>query len=183
MYLEKTELLPAFLVLLSAVILGAAVLFLGPASWLVPTLSGLAMAGYGSYRLYRGTDSKKWSTTSGTIQAASMAEYTVAESEYSRCTYYYPEVRYSYVVGDQACSGNRVAMDVKSIWHADRQKAEQLMAQYAAGRAVTVHFKPEKPEDSVLVPGLSSYRMSHYAAIAVGGLLVAGIGYLAWAFA
>jgi Protein of unknown function (DUF3592) len=58
-----------------------------------------------------------------------------------------------------------------------RAQAEALEEQYAVGTAVSVHYDPDRPAKSVLIPGMASG--GPWWAIALGALLiVSGVGFV-----
>lgn len=156
--------------------IAGAVLLLHGSSWMVLIVVGGALAGYGAVRLVQTLGSRNWRKTTGTIDSAEIGEYSLSESQYRRQTYYYPIIVFSFQLGARQIQSRNAAADLRSHWSPDKAEIESAMKQYEAGNTVTVYVNPRRPSHSVLWPGLSRYRRSHYLAILVGGILLFLVG-------
>ena len=87
-------------------------------------------------------------TTEGVIVSTKLEQHSDSEG-----TSYTPVVEFRYSVGRQEHVGRRINYS----WIAtSSQAARQVIEQYPAGRRVTVHYDPRRPDDSLLEPGLHS---------------------------
>ena len=170
-------------VLFAAAVVGGAVVLLKSDSWILLILVGFTFAGFGSFKLYQTVRTKSWNKATGEIKSVDLGKFSVAETEYFRSTYYYPEVTFSYDVQGRRFESNTIAADIKSHWSKNRAEVESILARYAPGVTTTVYYNPGSPHESVILPGLSRYRISHYSAIIVGGILVALVGYMVGVYA
>ena len=76
---------------------------------------------------------------------------------------YSPEVTYSYEVNNTKFINNTIKFGENS--YGNRGKAEEIAGNYHIGKKVTVYYDPEKPDRSVLEPGVTA-----------GSYIVIGIG-------
>jgi len=96
---------------------------------------------------------KKWPTAQGMIQSAELEMRRGGVSGGVPKTYFKPQVRYDYRVGDQTYKGER--LDFSSRAYQFEEKASKRLAAYQAGSEVTVHYDPADPSKSVLEPTAS----------------------------
>lgn len=91
-----------------------------------------------------------WPRVAGVVRASGV-ERTEATGTKRRGSLW-ATVRYEYVVDGQTYEGDRVAYgDYGSIL---RSHAEDIVARYPVGAAVTVSYMPNSPEESLLEPGI-----------------------------
>jgi hypothetical protein len=92
--------------------------------------------------------SQAWPTAPGTVLSVAVQEHSSYDSdETTSSVNYEPVVQYQYAVGGQQLTNKRIAFGANSFDHSTAQKKAN---QYAAGMAVTVHYNPSNPADSVL---------------------------------
>lgn len=175
MGLRKSDRPLQFLVVLATLAVGGSVILLKADSWVVAVIGGLAMGGYGGRQLYLGYASKRWPKIPRSIQSACVGEYTVS-GELSASKYYYPDIHFSYVVGGKTYRSHSAALDLPSIWSAEKIGIAELLTGYPSEQQVAVYVDPSHPQRGVLFPGLSASRQSHFSAFVVGGTLIAVLG-------
>lgn len=177
MFGGQSDLLPGLLVIPAAVVAGLAAILLGDEAWAVLVAGGLGLAALGCWWLWHARQSQRWARATGVIESSAIGEYSVAVSEISRRTYFFPEVVFTYTARGRQFSSTRAALDTKSIWSPDRKVIERMMQQISPGTEVSVYVRPGKPDIAVIFPGLSAHRRSHYLALLVAGILLAALGY------
>lgn len=132
--------------------------------------------GYAQYRaVSKAKASESWPTASGTVTDCRVVEEESTDREGGTTTWYNPVVHYSYSAAGRDLQGNRLRFG--NVRSSNRKKAEEALAAYRAGAAISVRYNPEKPEECVL----ESRRPGPlYAIMAAGGLLILALGlYLA----
>lgn len=87
-----------------------------------------------------------WPTAGGTVLYSEVEEDYDSEDGYT----YYPRVTYQYNVDGQAYESDRVFFGADNTPEED---AYAIVAQFPAGSMVTVYYNPDKPKQSVLMPG------------------------------
>jgi hypothetical protein len=103
---------------------------------------------FGVRGVLRGHASTGWPAVPGIIQESSV-EYQSS----SKGGTYHARIRYTYVLEDTTRSGSRVTYG--DFGTSDPSHAQNIVNRYPAGRAVTVHYMPGDPDESVLEPGTS----------------------------
>jgi len=98
------------------------------------------------YGYIQGTTSSRWPTANGTI-VSSIVKKTVRPTQEGNKTAYSAQVVYKYPVNNRQYSCDRVSIG-KSAY------AEATVKKYPTGKAVTVYYNPDKPQEAVLEPGL-----------------------------
>jgi hypothetical protein len=91
--------------------------------------------------------SARWPTVAGTIRESRLA----VEFDDTGDEIYRPNVRFIYRVGGREFEGSTVKWGPPATY-AWRSRAAAAIAAYPAGKAVTVHYDPAKPELAVLEP-------------------------------
>ncbi len=99
----------------------------------------------------QGQESEDWPSVDGHVIAASVEHRSQSGSTRTRTTYS-ASVTYDYAVDGVAYTGDRMAFGA-GHGSGDRAKAQRVVDRYAVGSAVTVHYRPANPSDSVLEPG------------------------------
>jgi hypothetical protein len=102
---------------------------------------------FGVRGLLRGHASTVWPAVPGVIQESSV-EYQSS----SKGGTYHARLRYTYVLEGTTHSGSRVAYG--DYGSSDPSHAQGIVNRYPAGKAVTVHYMPGSPDESVLEPGI-----------------------------
>jgi len=122
-------------------------------------LGGSALLAFGAYRLYYGYASKKWPTTQGLVLLSHVKK---GRGSKSNRTTYKAVVSYSYKVKNKTYEGSRVSFgDGASSNH---KVACKLVDMFPKGKTIKVYYKPEDPENAVLVPGI------HWIGFLLGGI-------------
>jgi hypothetical protein len=92
--------------------------------------------------------SQGWPVAQGKVLAVDIQEHSsYDEDDHSTSATYEPVVQYQYSAGGREYTNKRIAFGANSF---DRSTAQKKAGQYAAGMAVSVHYNPNKPEESVL---------------------------------
>ena len=107
--------------------------------------AGLGIAAFGSLSVIHAHVSSGWPHVSGEITRAKIDE---GDDSYS------PLVCYSYSVGGQLFTGNRIAFGLTGM-SASYHFAHFYVQRYRVGLPVTVYYDPKQPSTSVLEPGVS----------------------------
>lgn len=120
-----------------------------------------------------GTWSRWWPTARGTIVASALGSEE-SKSRWGSSTFYFLIVKYRYTVEGQTHVGDRYRYCPEKTQ--DKSEAESRLRHMRPGAQVFVHFKPNTPSTSVLIPGIrpSRYVLSTVCVVAaVAGLLFA----------
>jgi hypothetical protein len=92
--------------------------------------------------------SQGWPTTQGQVLSVDIQEHSsYDEDDHPSSASYEPVVQYQYMVNGRQYSSKKIAFGANSF---DRGTAQKKAGQYAAGMTVTVHYNPNKPEESVI---------------------------------
>ena len=120
---------------------------------------GIGLTYWGWNILQNARASASWPTADGVITKSIVTQSTDSDGVDS----YSPEVTYSYKVNNTKYFNNTIKFGENS--YGNRRKAAEIAGNYNIGRKVTVYYDPEKPDRSVLEPGVSA-----------GSYIVIGIG-------
>jgi Protein of unknown function (DUF3592) len=101
---------------------------------------------FGIRGVLRGHASTAWPAIPGVVQQSSV-EYQSS----SKGGTYHARVLYTYVLEGATHSGSRVTYG--DYGSSDPSHAQGIVNRYPAGKAVTVHYMPDDPDESVLEPG------------------------------
>lgn len=88
-----------------------------------------------------------WPVAPGQILFSTIETHTSTDSDGDTTTHYEPKVEYSYAVMGSPMKGTRISFGAMG---SDYKSAQKTSAQYPVGAAVSVHYNPEKPAESVL---------------------------------
>ena len=132
---------------------------------------GLALIVAGSKALSRATESTSWPSVQGTLEKVGVLEIDEGDR-----TEFQAFVNYSYKVGEKQYMGHGLSSGMTPR-SATRKKAEALIAPYATGQPVTVHYDPDDPWRSCLVPGDPG---DAWNMIVLGSALILGVGCLTY---
>ncbi len=83
---------------------------------------------------------------------------------------------YEYEAGGAMHRSNRMSFDERSTWYGSREEAESLLQEVLARG--TCFYSPQNHRESVVLGRLAGHRKGHYAAVMIGGVLVATVGLL-----
>ena len=130
---------------------------------------GMAMTGWGAYKVWRAAASADWPETTGSVTKSRVQE--TIRPRYSRWLLgrykYSPQITYRYTIG-----GRSYVNDEYSFWDAgsgDAGEARGIVRRYPPGRQVVVHYNPDDPGISVLHTGMD---WSSAATLGIGLLLL-----------
>jgi hypothetical protein len=122
-------------------------------------LIGIGLTYWGWTILQNARASASWPTADGIVTRSQVTHSTDAEGGDS----YQPQVTYTYSANNSTYENNTIKFGENS--YSSRRKADEIAANYPIGKSVTVYYDPEKPDRSVLEPGVSA-----------GSYIVIGIG-------
>ena len=122
-------------------------------------LIGIGLTYWGWTILQNARASASWPTADGVVTISGVSRSTDADGADS----YSPEVTFRYTVNNVDQTNKTIKFGENS--YSSRKKAEGIAAGYPVGKNVTVYYDPEKPDRSVLEPGVSA-----------GSYIVIGIG-------
>lgn len=144
---------------------------------------GFGMIVFGTCGVIQAHASAKWPHVPGQITHSEIRRRSGSigrRSEVYNVTYS-PLIRYSYSVGGQVFSGERVCFGIGGM-AAGAQFAQVYTERYPVGSSVPVYYDPSKPSSSVLDPGISKRAfipMAFGFSFAIGGGCLA---LLCWLF-
>jgi len=122
-------------------------------------LVGVGLTFWGWNILQNARASAAWPTADGVVTRSQVSHSTDAEGGDS----YQPQVTYKYSANNLSYENDTIKFGENS--YSSRKKADEIAATYPIGKNVTVYYDPEKPDRSVLEPGVSG-----------GSYIVIGIG-------
>lgn len=143
----------------------------------VAVLLGLGFGASGWQKIQEGRASFGWPRVPGKVlQASSEADLrrrvdplTPGETE----VVYRPRIEYAYSVAGRSFTNHRYS--IEELAHSGAG-AQSRVWRFRPGSEVTVHYRPDNPAYSILVPGVSHQPW----VLAVAGLLTAGWGVWRW---
>ena len=120
-----------------------------------------------------------WPTVAGTVTEARVdsRRHQIALTTYrdAGARFYQAKISYAYEVQGRRFQGHDVQV-ASGTAERDRRQAEIVVARYAVGQTVQVHYNPQRPSDSLLELGLAPLWP---LAIIVAGVLISA-GLLGW---
>ncbi len=117
---------------------------------LIFLLAGGGALVFGVRGLLRARASAGWPHVEGEVVSSSVE--THRGSGRNSSTTYHAEVHYTYEVNGRTYDGNRVAYG--DYGSSSPSHARRIVNRYPAGTEVTVHYRPDDPEQCVLEPGM-----------------------------
>jgi hypothetical protein len=145
--------------------LGGSTLFLAPAVWLAagtPLPADIAVPDivligafaslfilYGLYLMVSALRTYRWPTTRGEVRGRGI---DVRSGSEGGSTSYVPQLRYEYEVDGDSYVSSRIAAGSGPSF-SSRSGAEDWLEEFPDGGEVTVHYKPSRPDRSVLKRG------------------------------
>lgn len=143
--------------------------------WVLPI--ALILAGLGSslicyYNIKQGMATTSWPAVQGRL-VDSNVKMKHSCSSAKKC--YYVTMRYEYELGATVYDNDVISYSANLV--ADTfDEAEELLTPYRAADHLTVHYNPEDPNESVLIPGFSFWDLLWIAAGI--GMLIGGLVFL-----
>lgn len=124
-------------------------------TWIIPAILGIVFAGIAVLLFIVALISRKkaqasqaWPTAPGAIVSSSIQEHQQYDADdQSTSTSYEPVIQYRYTIMGQEYLGSRVAFGASSF---GRSQAEAIVNRYRPNQAVSVHYDPQEPSESVL---------------------------------
>ena len=116
-------------------------------------IGGGLLAFWSMCQVVSAKDSVNWPCAEGRIVSSSVRESTSSGGGKGSPpkTSYHAEVEYTFSVGDVAYRGSRVAY---ADYDDSSHHANGVVKRYPKGQAVSVYYRPGKPGECVLEPGL-----------------------------
>jgi len=122
-------------------------------------LIGVLLTIWGWTILQNARASGSWPTADGIVTRSQVSHSTDAEGGDS----YQPQVTYKYSANNTTYENNTIKFGENS--YNSRRKADEIAGNYPVGKNVTIYYDPEKPDRSVLEPGVSA---GNYIVIGIG---------------
>jgi hypothetical protein len=147
---------------------------------MAPALAVLGALGFLTVKRTRALHERTltWPVVTGTITAAYVKARKVTSANIGRnlstMKYHEPVIGYTYEVNGRRFKGTQLRIGGRQL-EQERAIAETLVAPYAVGQAVPVHYDPAKPEESILDLAMPRWSTPWlYLSILSGGLGVLG---------
>jgi len=125
-------------------------------------LVGVATAVFFIYRIYQGVTSSSWPFVIGELESADLKEVIFkgreVEGGVDSASAWVVNFRYSYSVADRKHAGSRVTYS-DGINKTSRA-LRKLQEKYQGKSLIQVYYNPDRPKQSVLVPGLSIFNFT-----------------------
>jgi len=86
-----------------------------------------------------------------------------------------PVVEYTYEVENQKYTGSAISIEDRTLKVNSESKAYPW-PNFTLNQKCTVYINPDNPSDAVLINTILPYRISHYAALSITGVLLMLIG-------
>jgi len=127
--------------------------------------------------IWYGWSSENWPRVEGVITSTEIDSSTQqGNSSFSSTakstTTYFPTILYRYEVNGGIYEGYEITFGGYSF--INRDDAEEVLVRYPVNQRVDVYYKPDKPQKSVLEPGLTEFPYGFL----FGGMLFVVFGFL-----
>ncbi len=109
-----------------------------------------------------GYASINWKVTSGKITTS---KAIICHRKYSLSTDYQAVIVYSYVVNGVPYSSSQISFTSDQFAGLGCGSAEKAMEMYPLGSSVSVHYNPQNPKDSVLIPGGTNFMILGFSLV------------------
>ncbi|WP_439651641.1 DUF3592 domain-containing protein [Porticoccus litoralis] len=86
-----------------------------------------------------------------------------------------PVVEYTYEVNNQKYTGSTISIEDRTL-KVNSESKTFPWPDFTLNQKCTVYINPANPSDTVLVNKILPYRISHYAALTITGVLLMLIG-------
>jgi len=110
---------------------------------ILASLVGLALTIFATNNSINAFQTKSWPTTQGTIES----------SEVTGSSRYIPRITYSYIVGNEEYSSDKVGLTSMSQYK-KREDAAKEADKYQVNTKVIVYYNPVKVDEAILNPGI-----------------------------
>lgn len=138
-------------------------------------LGGAAAIFFGYRNRQKATESLNWPQVPGTITQAEIKKDYDTDAEGFTTTSYVPEIQYQYQVGGKEFTNQRISFGGTRTYSSIK-KAEEALSQYPVKSPVSVYYKPDNPEESVLVQGTKgTMTLIIVGAVFIGISICAGL--------
>jgi hypothetical protein len=143
----------------------------------------LVLIGLGSLLKYK--EQANWIKGKARLKKINECEEEVAISQYSRLTYYYPEIEYEYVANGATHLGRMVSFEKENVWVPEVNNSgdptpeeERWWLTLKPDDELPVYVNSRNEGEAVLINDVVKVRRSHHLALIISGLLVG----LLWLF-
>lgn len=137
----------------------------------------LVLAGLGLRLRYK--EQNNWVEHSATILFIEERDELITESQYSKTKYFYPFIKYAYLLNGKSYSGSTVSFERENIWVAETNSwgdsvnaDDKWWSSLSVDSTLPVYINPKNPDEAVLIIEMSKHRGSHSLALIAGGILV-----------
>ena len=166
--------------LFAALLIVAIFIFMFPAvAHHLILLIGGGMMFYSLRIMKRYGDLQRWSLEKAKIELIREITDEQPDGNTGTLKYYYPEIKYHYMVNDQTYQSETVSLEKQNIWCAESNiwgetltENEKWWSALKVGYELSAYINPDNPNDSVLIRNLRNSRRSHHLAILFGGILI-----------
>ncbi len=116
--------------------------------------------------------SLSWPTAPGVVVSSEVKESVSTDEDGPSTSSYRPKIVYTYQAGGATYQSDRYSFGASS---SNRRAAEQIVARYTPGMAVSVRYNPEKPAEAVLASEAGGFNVFLIVGIvlAVLGVMIA----------
>lgn len=140
-------------------------------------ICGILMIVLGVDNWRRSLKSNKWPTTNATVTSSNVSPVLVFPVLFWLWTYR-ASITYKYSINGKQYRSTGIANGGGIFMR--KGEAQMLVAEYPAGREVTVHFNPKQPRDAVLLPGTNRVGYLSFTVLTGLGVLLVLIGIIIW---
>ncbi len=131
-------------------------------------ITGIGMIGVWIYLFLRALSTKNWASTTGKIIKGEVINSGTSSGSNS----WSPTIKYLYSINDNQFEGDRIKTIVSS--YSSTKQAQKELDKYPVNSSVKVYYNPDKPADSVIIPGVAKGIFG----ILAGGLVLSIVGIL-----
>lgn len=110
--------------------------------------------------------STQWPSVAGQVSNLEITRNNSQDADGNLDFTYTPIVHYSYQVGGQAFTSDKIAFGAVRNYGLEN-KAREVLAQYPLGSPVTVYYNPQNPAEAVLKTSASGGRVTLIVGIAL----------------
>lgn len=143
-------------------------------AWLVTFVAGLGFLAYGTMRLHEALGVRHWPRTTAKV-IGSRVDAGAESARYGPLVFHYPVVTFEYEWQGVRYTAEAVSAFTEDYRSYEPIDAERLARHYMPGQEMMVFVSPRNPARAAVVADPSPRLRSHFLALIVGGLLLAGI--------
>lgn len=138
---------------------------------LVFFLLGAGMIFFSLRARKKAQQSQSWPSTAGTVSEVQVKEISREDADGFQTTSYQPQVTYSYQVGNQTYTSDRLSFGAR-VSYGNRNQASKVLEAYPVGMPLVIYYDPEKPAEAVVERQASGFKL-----LLIGGILLIVISF------